>query len=283
MALTIHGTTGQDTYVEVLENLRRRGRRRPSRNGLTYALEDVTLALESPLRALPLHCGRSLSLKIAAAEALQLVGGFSDPEWLVRIAPQFKSYLEPNGRFHGAYGERVGDQVEAVVTKLRADQFTRQAVITLWNPRLDNDPDKLDYPCTVALGFSLDGESYRQAHRLNMRVTMRSNDAWLGLPYDLFQFAQLQLTICNIMGYEPGTYTHTAWSMHLYQENADASYQVTDQVTSRDYQACGIGTSGIGFANAKIRARDIAYNDFVGRGVYELSESERWLFDALHA
>lgn len=282
MALIIEAPTGQDAYVEVLDRLRRSGRRRPSRNGLTHALEDVTIALDSPLHALPIDCGRNLNLKIAAAEALQLIGGFSDPDWLVNLAPQFKRYREPTGEFYGAYGERIGDQVAAVVSKLRADRYTRQAVITLWNPLRDNDPDKLDYPCTVALGFSLSGAHYREADRLDMRVTMRSNDAWLGLPYDMFQFTQLQLTICNVLGYEPGTYTHTAWSMHLYYENANASYAVTEPPDFGHralpiVHGIGVGTS---MNQARARARLIAHGEL--ETIQPLTDSEGWYYRALH-
>ena len=277
MAFTIHATTGQNAYHEVVESVRRHGRRRQSRNGLTLSLDDVTVVLESPKRALPLGCGRELSTRIAAAEALQLIGAFSDPEWLVNLAPQFKTYREPTGEFHGAYGVRVGEQIAAVVAKLRADEYTRQAVVTLWNPRLDNDPDKLDYPCTVAFGFNLAGPTM---NTLNMRVTMRSNDVWLGLPYDFFQFAQLQLTICRIMGFDPGTYVHTAWSMHLYDVNVENTYKLHDwrfDVTEAE-QPTGIGRYSDEFPTAISRARAIAYGLPLDG---ELTDSEEWFRAAL--
>jgi hypothetical protein len=119
--------------------------------------------------------------------------------------------------------------------------------------------------------------------RLNVRTTMRSNDAWLGLPYDLFQFTQLQLTICNVMGYDPGTYTHTAWSMHLYQENANVSYAVTEPPAepSKPYPIVnGIGC-GTSFNQARARARLIAYGDL--ETISPLTDSEGWYYRALHA
>ena len=59
-----------------------------------------------------------------------------------------------------------------------------------------------------------------------MNTVMRSNDAWLGLPYDMFQFCQLQLTLCNSLDLIPGTYRHTALSMHLYLRNVSEASKV---------------------------------------------------------
>lgn len=300
MARIISGTCGRDVYVEVLENLRRRGVRRQSRNGPTYNLDDVTIELESPLNVLPVGVGRNLNPRIAAAEALQLIGGFSDPKWMVEIAPRFRNYLESNGRFHGAYGERItiGRQLANVVAKLKLEPYTRQAVITLWHPQLDNEGGKLDYPCTVALGFSRSN-----LDRLDMRVAMRSNDAWLGVPYDMFQFTQLQLTLCNVLNVLPGTYTHTAWSMHLYHEHVDESYGVaeTSIVPDQLSHVRGLGRIGVDSLDQVLgRAYFIRYRDVtsaklpaddaeslkwhpISAAELELTESEKWYLDTLHA
>ncbi len=48
---------------------------------------------------------------------------------------------------------------------------------------------------------------------------MRSNDAWLGLPYDLMQFGMLQCAISQALGLPVGVQTHSAGSMHLYKRN----------------------------------------------------------------
>lgn len=294
MARIIHGQYGCHIYGEVIDIIRRQGRRRDSRNGLTYDLPDVTIALESPLYALPLNCGRNLNPRIAAAEALQLIGGFSEPDWLCRIAPQFDRYREdfevwascssvsPRKTlrlFHGAYGNRVGLQLEHVIDKLTRDRNTRQAVVTLWNPAHDNEDGHLDYPCTVALGFRIDDDY------LDMRVTMRSNDVWLGLPYDMFQFTQLQLSLCNALDLLPGRYTHTAWSMHLYASNLEESYNVTDNLGapySSLLDVHGVGSRDLvdhngPFIHMRDRARDVALQ----RKLTDLTVSEAWYLDTL--
>lgn len=207
----IEGTYGAEMYPTLVSRVRNYGARRPSRNGDTYDLGHVITHLYSPLAALPLGTGRNLNREIAAAEAAQLIGAFSDPALMIKASPNFARYLEPDlNSFHGAYGRRIGHQIPDVIHKFAMDPDTRQAVITLWDPLIDNTPGKRDYPCTVMLQFEL------IENKLNMNVIMRSNDVWLGVPYDWFQFTQLQLTMCNIMGVEYGTYTHQSLSTHLY-------------------------------------------------------------------
>lgn len=276
MARIVEGITGRDTYYDVIATVRRHGRRRNSRNGVVLEVPNLTVALESPVDALPLGVGRNLNPKIAAAEALQLLGGFSEPEWLVKIAPAFANYREPSGEFWGAYGYRIGHQLDHIITKLRCDPDTRQAVITLWDKDRDNVNGKSDYPCTIALGFAIIGSE------LSMNVTMRSNDVWLGLPYDLFQFAQLQLTLCNLNGWKPGPYTHTAWSMHIYYRDVDQSYQVTDEADDKYEQPDGIGHSGVTIENIWSRAQLLALEPHNVRKFWEPTKSEEWYLDTLH-
>lgn len=282
MATVIHGVDGRGVYADVLTKLRLFGHSRDSRNGPTRDLGHTTIVLDEPFRALPLGTGRGLSQKVAAAEAIQLIGGFSDPEWLVQRAPRMSEYRQPSGEFWGAYGARIGWQVRDVVTKLRADPDTRQAVVTLWDPYHDNEPDKLDYPCTVALGFELRRTYTGSRRQLNMNVLMRSNDAWLGLPYDVFQFTQLQHTVRRLLGANHGTYTHTAWSLHMYDADVEASHRVTaPSLDETFFDPTGIGELNTNVVDVVRRARTIALSP--EKVDWQLTESERWYLDVLHS
>jgi thymidylate synthase len=220
-----------------------------------------------------------LNQRIAAAEAVQLIGGFSSPEWLAGLAPQFERYREPSGEFWGAYGPRVDIQSDHMLRKLREDRWTRQAVAAIWKSPLDNELDKKDYPCTVAIGVSTNPSFTHDA--LDMNVTMRSNDAWLGLPYDMFQFTQYQWSLSRVALTEPGTYTHTAWSMHLYEQDLDASYSVMEPVEpATTFYPEGIGEVGSSWEDVRYRARTIALNP--GKVDWDYTDSERWYLESLH-
>lgn len=276
MTKIIHVNDGQTGYPEICREVRRHGILRKPRGLETFDAGHTIIVLDSPFNALPMGTGRQLNEKIGYAEAIQLIGGFSDPQFMINIAPQFQRYAEDEGFFHGAYGRRIGTQLRDVVHKLQNDRDTRQAVLTLWDPQLDNWAGKRDYPCTVAIGFAL------RNGRLDMNVTMRSNDAWLGLPYDLFQFSQLMLTVAHSLYVDPGTYTHTAWSMHLYAQDAikvDGLYD-PDPSALDSIQPDGWGKDGEEISRIITRAHRLHYHGL--ELTDELTHSEEDYRDVLY-
>lgn len=204
-----------DAYPAIGERLIKTGIERSPRGMRTYNLRDVIIEIAEPNAALPFAVGRKLNLRIAAVEALQLIGGFSDPSLNIRASKNFAKYTELDGTFWAPYGLRTRGQVHKAIRKLMADKDTRQAVVTIWDPSRDNLPGKHDYPCTVALTFSI------ELDKLCLSVLMRSNDFWLGLPYDVFQFTQLQMTVARALGIEAGAYVHHAVSLHAYERDWD--------------------------------------------------------------
>lgn len=99
------------------------------------------------------------------------------------------------------------DQWEYVKNLLKKDPNTRQAVIHI--KTADNKESK-DVNCTVCLQFLI------RHDKLYLTVYMRSNDIWLGFPYDVFQFTCMQILMSMELGIGLGTYTHVAGSLHLY-------------------------------------------------------------------
>lgn len=209
-------------YVDVCRRVVAQGRVVRPRGLLTHELTDLILEVRDPTDALPVGVGRKLNPAIAAAEALQLIGGVSVPDLLPRISANFTQFMDGD-RFWGAYGDRIRilsatdrleHQAAIVVERLRRDPDSRQALIVLWRPEFDlAAQDKHDYPCTVMLMFTI------RNGRLQLHVTMRSNDVWWGLAYDAFQFTQLQLTVAHALGIPPGPYFHHAVSMHAYERD----------------------------------------------------------------
>jgi thymidylate synthase len=248
--------------------------------GLTTVDAGYTIVEIDDVRGgLPLGVGRKINPAIGAIEALQLIGAVSKPDLLLNIAPQFKRYMD-GGSFHGSYGKRIRMQLPNVCRKLQEDPNTRQAVITLWDPALDNLIDKHDYPCTVALHFEMDVSG-----RLCMNTTMRSNDVWLGFPYDVFQFTQLQLTLANVLNVAPGPYRHTTWSMHLYERNFEAAYELLGttpwkRTYDEFYQPHGLGDlRSIDRIDVVIdRARRILDQ----RPWPEMTKDEGWFYDVIN-
>lgn len=264
----------QNDYANIVRNVRDRGRAVSPRGLATYEVENVIIEMREPESSLPIDRGRKVSKALAAVEALQLIGGTSTPELVMRVAPNYKKFMsyDPGGKVfqHGAYGPRIASQVGRVVGKLLEDPTTRQAVIGIWSPS-DLKVDSPDIPCTCILRYSIRG------NRLNATTFMRSNDVWWGLAYDAFQFTQLQLTISKALGCSAGTYTHHAASLHLYHRDLPSLADLTAS-TVHKLQVFGVGNETVmhwgWYAH---RARRILR----GQPLDNPSRSERWYIEAL--
>ena len=100
-------------------------------------------------------------------------------------------------------------QLEKVVTKLKADKNTRQAAISIYDAK-EIDSYTNDTPCTYAVQFTI------VRGKLDMCVTMRSNDLWYGFCNDQYCFSQLQAAVAHRLNIPVGVYYHFAHNMHLY-------------------------------------------------------------------
>lgn len=257
----------QQGYINVVKHVLEEGEPASPRGQATREVLGGSFTLLDPTRCLPVGTGRGIARGVAAVEALQLIGGFSSPELVQRVAPVMSRYAD-DGYFHGAYGPRLRPQYEKLVQRLRCESDTRRAVVTIWDPLHDlHVDDAADFPCTVALAFNL------RQNRLHLHTFMRSNDVWLGTAYDVFQFCQLQCTVANVLGVGLGRYRHTAASLHLYESNIDRVEQLNAVYDDYPYW-CGV--SGGSWAQASRLARDLAHGREDG-----FTLTERWLTDAV--
>lgn len=218
----------QDGYHEVVGRVLQRGEAVKVRDMKTYELRGVEIVVADPTRCLPVGVGRNLNTRIAAVEALQLIGGVLYPELMLGATRNFAEFMD-GGTFHGGYGQRVRGQLPAVVSRLTDDPTTRRAVVTMWDPQHDLYVEGVhDYPCTISLQFLV------RDRKLELHTHMRSNDVWRGLAYDAFVFTQLQVNVAYAIGYELGSYHHHVVSLHIYENDVMSAGKMleTDDDTS---------------------------------------------------
>jgi thymidylate synthase len=121
-----------------------------------------------------------------------------------------------NGEVNSNYGAQWEReyQLDKVVAKLKSDPNTRQAVISIYDGK-EISRYRYDTPCTTAIQFSIVN------NRLEMCVTMRSNDLWFGFCIDQYCFSQLHKLVSERTGYEQGGYFHFAHNIHIYESQLD--------------------------------------------------------------
>ncbi len=173
---------------------------------------------------------RNLNYRFMAAEAYWILSGDDSVEGIVPYNSQLLKFSDNGVDFAGAYGPRIEAQLGYVINTLIRDQDSRQAGLTIWKP---NPPTSKDIPCTVAIWFQLRGG------RLNVHVFMRSNDLWLGYPYDVFNFSMLGHYVAGSLTNrgvpcDVGTLYHTAVSAHLYDLHLDEATKLIPRVAPTD-------------------------------------------------
>lgn len=155
-------------------------------------------------------------------ELLWYLGGSDTLDFIEPYVPRYKEEAV-DGRIHGAYGPRLFDirgnnQIENVTRLLRARSTSRRAVIQLFNAE-DIASEYKEIPCTTTLQFHL------REKKLHLSVTLRSNDAYWGLPHDVFCFTMLQEMMARRLGVELGEYYQYVGSMHVYDEHVEGVKQ----------------------------------------------------------
>ena len=132
------------------------------------------------------------------------------PEIWKRMADR-QGNVNSNYGYQWQRGYNHMSQLDYIVGLLKDNPETRQACISIYDGK--EHPDyKTDTPCTYAVQFTI-------LHgRLDMCVTMRSNDLWYGFCNDQYCFSKLQKMVSDELNIEPGVYYHFAHNMHLYND-----------------------------------------------------------------
>lgn len=197
--------------------------------GTTVERVGAILRLKNPRARLSTSEMR-MKLFSALGEFLWYLAGSDDPAFIgyyIRWYREMK--LDGDGRVPGAYGPRMfgttpHDQFSKVVDLLRQRPTSRRAVIQLYRAEdlalsvnTSSASELLEVPCTCSLQFLI------RADVLHMIAHMRSNDAYKGLPHDVFCFTMIQELVARAVGVEVGSYVHSVGSLHLYDSDWDAA------------------------------------------------------------
>lgn len=185
------------------------------------AINAITI-IEDPTRCIMKNKIRNMPIRYAIGEMLWYLSANNRLTEIRKYSNSWERMSDDGETVNSNYGycikKKFGfDQYEYVKKMLFNTPNSRQAVIHIKEPRdTFNNPTK-DLNCTVCLQFFIrDGKLY-------MTTYMRSNDVWMGFPYDVFQFTALQILLSMELGVKLGTYTHIAGSLHLYKRDYESS------------------------------------------------------------
>nr|DAQ16523.1 MAG TPA: hypothetical protein [Caudoviricetes sp.] len=192
-----------------------------SRIGKTKHVTDITFLVSNPYHNVCLNPQRNLSLRYLVGEIQWYLSGSNKVEDIGKYAKMWYDLSDDGETVNSAYGYRIFhkfgfDQLQYCIDKLKKNPYDRQCILHI--KEASNKPTK-DTPCTCLLQFTCFNG------RLNLHTYMRSNDIWLGLPYDMGFFTVLLQIVAKEVGLPVGVYYHTVGDLHLYERHWDKNVE----------------------------------------------------------
>ncbi len=133
----------------------------------------------------------------------------------------WKQCATPDGWINSNYGwmiysETNGEQYRRTLEALRADLFTRRAIMIYTRPSMHDDWNQdgmTDFCCTSTVQYLVRGE------KLDAIVTMRSNDAVFGYNNDFAWQREVLERLSSDLFVPAGSITWQAGSLHVYERH----------------------------------------------------------------
>lgn len=212
----ISGNTADELFDNILDEMQANN----DDDAIAFEIINANLCLTDPTRNTMCKCRRQMPIRYAIAELLWYISTNTTWKAIYPYSKFWKEISDDGININSNYGycirKKFGfDQWEHCKKLLLKNKNSRQAIIHIKEARnLIKRPTK-DLNCTICLQFLI------RNNKLDMITTMRSNDLWLGLPYDLFSFTCLQMLMAMELNVDVGKYYHNAGSLHLYKRDYD--------------------------------------------------------------
>ena len=231
-------------YLAILRRAMDEGVDRDDRTGTgTRAIFGETMRFRLS-DGFPAVTTKRLAFRSVIAELLWFMAGSSDVNELhalgVRIwdGNAYADYWRPRARFDGDAGRNYGqqwrdwiapdgrhvDQLADVIRAIAERPESRRHVVTAWNPG-ELEQTSLP-PCHAMFQFFVaDG-------RLSLLMFQRSCDLFLGVPFNMAEYALLLHLVARFVDLVPDTFTHVLGDAHVYRDHFD---QVREQLAREPY------------------------------------------------
>ena len=208
-------------YKELLFNILANGetQREEGRNGFTIRSFGQSIEFKNTCGLFPMLTSKKMYFKNVNHELKWLLSGETDVKYLTKNKVRiWEPWVNQNGTIGDTYGKVLRnfngiDQLTESIEILRKNRSSRQNVISLWNPSLIKAGNIK--PCYHAIQFvCINGV-------LNVVVSQRSSDVFIGLPYDICVFDLLLLLVAKILNFIPGTLKINIGDAHIYEEHIE--------------------------------------------------------------
>jgi len=179
----------------------------------------------------PLVTTKKLHLRSIIHELLWFLSGDTNVRYLQENGVKiWDDWADENGELGPVYGYqwrswpapdgRSIDQIENLLTMIKANAESRRLIVSAWNPAL---VDEMALPpCHSLFQF------YVADGKLSCQLYQRSADIFLGVPFNIASYALLTMMIAQVTGLKSGDFVHSFGDAHIYLNHFD---QVREQLT----------------------------------------------------
>lgn len=224
-------------YLDALDYVLTKGEERIDRTGTgTRSIFGLNLSFDNH-DTFPILTTKRVHFKSVVGELLWMISGSVNVKELrekygVTIWDEWEQVDGSIGPGYGAqwrnawWADKDGDyliedQMQNLIDGIIADPYSRRHIVNAWNvgqiDQMALPPCHTMFQCYVHTDGTLDLQLYQ-----------RSSDMFLGLPFNIAQYALLQRIIAELTGKEPGKLHITIGDAHIYSNHFE---QVQEQMT----------------------------------------------------
>lgn len=203
---------------------------RTTRSGKTRSVFGATLRLDLSHGRLPLVARRRLNPEKPAVELEWLCHGNTNVAWLhehdVHIWDAWADEHGDLGPVYGAqwrhwpaYDGGYIDQLAQAVDRLRTDPTSRRMIVSAWN--VADLPRMALPPCPTLFQFYATDDG-----QLNCYLFQRSADIYLGLAWDIAEYAMLTHWVAALVGRTASQLIVSITDAHLYLNHVEQAIKL---------------------------------------------------------
>lgn len=171
----------------------------------------------------PIITTKRVAWRFIVTELLWFLRGETNVHSLQRQGVDiWDEWADENGDLGPVYGKQwrswerhdgtAIDQITQVIDALKTNPHSRRHIVSAWN--VAQIPDMALPPCHLLFQFYVSN-----AGALHVKVTQRSADIFLGLPYNISSYAALLAIIARLVNLEPGSVIMSLGDAHVYQNH----------------------------------------------------------------
>jgi thymidylate synthase len=222
-------------YLAFLKHIKDHGVKKHDRTGVG-TISVFSYEMRFDLTAgFPLVTTKKLHTKSIIYELLWFLQGNTNIKYLnehgVRI---WNEWADVNGNLGPVYGKQWRawqatdgqeiDQISEVIKQIKTAPDSRRLIVSAWN--VGDLPKMALPPCHLLFQF------YVANGKLSCKLTQRSADAFLGVPFNIASYALLTHMIAEQCELEVGEFILSAGDCHIYLNHLE---QVDLQLTREPY------------------------------------------------